>query len=73
MDNICCTLCSFQDACTLNNTAPLDLGVHVFAVILEDFPTHNISVMYKNGKKELFNKTSPPLCKVTMHFSLEGE
>lgn len=73
MDNICCTLCSFQDTCMLNNTAPLDLGVHVFTVVLEDFPTHNISVMYNNGKKEHFSKTSPPLCKVTMQFSLEGE
>lgn len=64
---------SVQASCTLMSTGQVPVGVYVFEVILEDFPTKNVTVTYNNGEKELFSMTSSPLCKVTLQFSVESK
>lgn len=60
-------------ACTLTRTGQVETGVHVFEVMLEDFPTTNITLTYANGTTERRDRSSAPLCRVKLQFSVEGE
>lgn len=57
----------------LTRTGQVETGVHVFEVMLEDFPTKNITLTYANGTKERRDLSSAPLCRVKLQFSVEGE
>ncbi|KAM7424730.1 hypothetical protein PAMA_000877 [Pampus argenteus] len=63
-----------KTTCTLSSTGQLDVGVHVFEVILEDFPTKSINLNYADGTSVLWDSsdtTSSPLCSIKLQFSLE--
>ncbi len=67
---------SSQTTCTLTSTGQVDVGVHVFEVMLEDFPKKNITLTYADGTSEdrvASNMASPPLCKVKLQFAVESE
>ncbi|XP_039993647.1 uncharacterized protein LOC120795639 [Xiphias gladius] len=60
--------------CTLTSTGQVDPGVRVFELMLEDFPTQDITLTYADGTsafREAFDVNSPPLCKVKLQFSVE--
>lgn len=67
---------SSQTTCSLTTTGQVATGVHVFEVILQDFPSKNITMTYADGTS-VFRKASdmtlPPLCKVKLQFSLESK
>lgn len=63
-------------ACTLTRTGQVEIGVHVFEVMLEDYPTKNITLTHADGRieqRDLLNGSSAPLCRVKLQFSVEGE
>ncbi|KAM3625284.1 uncharacterized protein V6R79_009628 [Siganus canaliculatus] len=63
-----------EETCTITSTGTLSIGVHVFEIMLEDFPTKNLDLTYADGTTKRWdasNKASPPLCKVKLQFSLE--
>ncbi|KAM7405642.1 hypothetical protein PAMP_000076 [Pampus punctatissimus] len=63
-----------KTTCTLSSTGQLDVGVHVFEVILEDFPTKSINLIYADGTSVVWDSsdtTSSPLCSIKLQFSLE--
>ncbi|KAI3377081.1 hypothetical protein L3Q82_000053 [Scortum barcoo] len=64
-----------QNACTLTSTGQISVGVHVFELMLEDFPTKNITLTYADGRstfREASNTNSPSaLCRVKLQFSVE--
>ncbi|XP_075907223.1 uncharacterized protein LOC142904771 [Nelusetta ayraudi] len=63
-----------EAACTLKSTGQVSVGVHVFEVMLEDFPARNITLTYADGtteQREALDMTLPALCSVTVQFSLE--
>ncbi|XP_027136823.1 uncharacterized protein LOC109142424 isoform X1 [Larimichthys crocea] len=63
-----------EASCTLTSTGQVVVGVHVFEVMLEDFPTKNVTMTYADGSsehREASNTTLPPLCKVKLQFSME--
>ncbi|XP_070766241.1 scavenger receptor cysteine-rich domain-containing protein DMBT1-like [Enoplosus armatus] len=63
-----------ETACTLTSTGEADIGVHVFEMMLEDFPTKNITLTYIDGTsvhREASDTNSPPLCKVKLQFAIE--
>lgn len=62
----------FKVACTLTRTGRVETGVHVFEVMLEDFPTRNITLTYVDGAMERRDLSSAPLCRVKLQFSVEG-
>ncbi len=67
---------SFQTACTLTSTGQVDVGVHVFELMLEDFSTKNITLTYADGTstfQEPSDTNSSPLCKVKLQFSVESK
>lgn len=59
--------------CTLTRTGQVEAGVHVFELMLEDFPTTNITLTYADGTRERRDLSSAPLCRVKLQFSVEGE
>lgn len=63
----------FKATCTLTRTGRVEAGVHVFEVMLEDFPTRNITLTYADGATERRDLSSAPLCRVKLQFSVEGE
>lgn len=63
----------FKAACTLTRRGQVQTGVHVFELMLEDFPTRNITLTYANGTTGRWNLSSAPLCSLKLQFSLEGE
>lgn len=67
-----CLLVS-KATCTLTRTGRVKTGVHVFEVMLEDFPTKNITLTYAGGRTEPRGRRSAPLCRVKLQFSVEGE
>ncbi|KAM9319137.1 uncharacterized protein KZ484_023434 [Pholidichthys leucotaenia] len=63
-----------EDTCTLKPTGEIPSGVHLFEVTLEDVPTQNITLTYKDGTsvfREAANMNLPPLCKITLRFSMK--
>ncbi|XP_028811534.1 uncharacterized protein LOC114765544 isoform X2 [Denticeps clupeoides] len=77
-----CSFCSHpdisldQDLCSLNAINPLALGVHVFEMVLEDFPTKDINSTYRDGSSVV--KHSPkqtadptPLSRIPLQFAVE--
>lgn len=58
------------------STGQVQVGVHVFEVMLEDFPKRNLTLTYADGTTEAreasLNMTSSSLCKVKVQFALEG-
>ncbi|XP_074514060.1 uncharacterized protein LOC141781957 [Sebastes fasciatus] len=63
-----------ETTCTLTTTGPVDVGVHVFELMLEDFSKKNITLTYADGTqlfREASDVTLPPLCKVKLQFSME--
>lgn len=63
-----------ETSCTLKISGQVGVGVHVFEMMLEDFPTKNITLTYADGTseyREALNMTSPPLCKVKLQFTVE--
>lgn len=66
----------FKAGCMLTRTGQVKVGVHVFEVMLEDFPTKNITLTHADGtteRREARNVSSGPLCRVKLQFSVEGE
>lgn len=58
----------------LTRTGQVQTGVHAFEVILEDFPTTNITLTHADGTTERRDAlSSAPLCRVKLQFSVEGE
>lgn len=54
----------------------MSLGVHVFEVTLEDFPSNSINLTYADGSTAFLDvkkEDRPPLCKVKLQFSLESK
>lgn len=67
---------SSQTTCTLTSTGQVGIGVHVFEMMLGDYPTTNITLTYADGSsvyREASNMNSPPLCKVMLQFSVESK
>lgn len=57
-------------------TGQVATGVHVFELMLEDFPTKNITLTHADGTTEhrtALNTSSGPLCRVKLQFPVEGE
>ncbi|KAK5874455.1 hypothetical protein PBY51_019399 [Eleginops maclovinus] len=60
--------------CVLRTTGKVDIGVHVFELMLEDFSSKNITLTYSDGTsvfREGSDMESPPLCKMKLQFSME--
>lgn len=53
----------------------LDLGVHVFELMLEDYPVSNITVTDDDGVRNSLNNGSNPsaLSQVPLQFAVESE
>lgn len=66
-----CSVLVFKAACVLTRTGQVQTGVHVFEVILEDFPTTNITLTHADGTTDALSSAS--LCRVKLQFSVEGE
>nr|XP_057933858.1 uncharacterized protein LOC131132337 [Doryrhamphus excisus] len=63
-----------ETTCTLHKTGEVGVGVYVFEVMLEDFPTKNVNLSYANGTstyRDAHNGSSPHLCSVEVQFLLE--
>ncbi|KAM7014993.1 uncharacterized protein LKV04_013139 [Tautogolabrus adspersus] len=63
-----------ETACTLMSSGQVGLGIHVFELMLEDFPTKNITLTYADGTtvtREASNEAQPSLCKVKLQFTVE--
>uniref|UniRef100_UPI0037E94F65 uncharacterized protein n=1 Tax=Semicossyphus pulcher TaxID=241346 RepID=UPI0037E94F65 len=63
-----------QTACTLTSSGQVGLGLHVFELMLEDFPSKNITLTYADGTsvfREASNMNATSLCKVKVQFSVE--
>ncbi|CAB1422149.1 unnamed protein product [Pleuronectes platessa] len=63
-----------KDACTLTRAGGVSAGVHVFELMLEDFPSKNITVSYADGSSEFHSVSgvkSSPLCTVKLQFTVE--
>ncbi|CAL1604407.1 unnamed protein product [Knipowitschia caucasica] len=63
-----------ENKCVLSSTGALSTGVHVFEVLLEDFPIKNIDLNYPDGKVVQLNVSNPnlsSLCSVKLLFSIE--
>ncbi|XP_059421325.1 CUB and zona pellucida-like domain-containing protein 1 [Carassius carassius] len=78
-----CTLCHqhqnihlYQESCTLHREDSLEVGVHVFELLLEDYPVSNITLTDENGVfsvSNAFNVSSNPaaLSQVPLQFAVE--
>ncbi|XP_034716059.1 uncharacterized protein LOC117936763 [Etheostoma cragini] len=63
-----------ETTCTLRTTGQVAIGVHVFELVLEDFPRKNITLTYADGTsafREPSDINSPPLCTVNLQFTME--
>ncbi|XP_054627119.1 uncharacterized protein LOC129178684 [Dunckerocampus dactyliophorus] len=63
-----------ETTCTLHKTGEVGIGVYVFEVMLEDFPTKNINLSYANGTStywEAYNGSASHLCSLKLQFLLE--
>ncbi|KAF3833068.1 hypothetical protein F7725_026733 [Dissostichus mawsoni] len=63
-----------ESKCVLSTKGEVDVGVHVFELMLEDFSRKNITLTYADGTsvfREGSDMNSPPLCKVKLQFSME--
>eukprot|EP00064_Thunnus_orientalis_P014959 superscaffoldBa00002690_g15007 len=63
-----------EATCTLTSRGHINVGVHVFEVMLEDFPTKNLTLTYADGTsafRQASDTTAPPLCSIKLQFSLE--
>ncbi|CAF92912.1 unnamed protein product, partial [Tetraodon nigroviridis] len=60
-----------EATCTLTRTGQVEAGVHVFELMLEDFPATNITLSYADGTRERRDLSSAPLCRVKLQFSVE--
>lgn len=68
---------SLQNTCTLSYRNVSTRGVYGFELVMEDYPTKNISLKYSNNstafRVPFFNNSSiQPLSKIPLQFSLEG-
>nr|XP_020511710.1 uncharacterized protein LOC110000715 [Labrus bergylta] len=63
-----------ETTCTLMSSGQVGVNVHVFELMLEDFPTKNITLTYADGTtvtREVSNVNQPSLCKVKLQFTVE--
>ncbi|XP_013885168.1 uncharacterized protein LOC106533430, partial [Austrofundulus limnaeus] len=63
-----------EAACTLTSAGGVHTGVHVLQLMLEDFPTTNITLTYADGTSVTRGArvlSSPPLCQVKVQFSVD--
>lgn len=63
-----------ENKCTLSSNGTLTQGVHVFEVMMEDFPVRSINMSYPDGRVRELDVSDvdlAPLCKVKLLFSLE--
>ncbi|XP_026176207.1 uncharacterized protein LOC113138184 isoform X2 [Mastacembelus armatus] len=61
-----------ENQCSLSSTGEVGVGVHVFELMLEDFPTQNINLTYANGTSRTREAAdTSPVCTVTLQFSME--
>uniref|UniRef100_A0A673A289 ZP domain-containing protein n=3 Tax=Sphaeramia orbicularis TaxID=375764 RepID=A0A673A289_9TELE len=63
-----------ETKCMLTKDGDVSVGVHVFELMLEDFPTKNITLSYQDGSSVFHDASdvnSNPLCSVKLQFSLE--
>lgn len=60
----------------LTSTGEVAVGVHVFEIMLEDYPTETINLTYRNGTSEIWDASdsaAASLCKLTLQFSLDSK
>ncbi|KAJ0056429.1 hypothetical protein NL108_007439, partial [Boleophthalmus pectinirostris] len=63
-----------ENKCSLTASGNLSVGLHVFEVMMQDFPVKDIQMTYSQGPKVYLNVSDPnlePMCSVKMLFSLE--
>ncbi|AWP01051.1 putative deleted in malignant brain tumors 1 protein-like [Scophthalmus maximus] len=63
-----------EAACSLTREGDVDVGVHVFELMLQDFPAKNITLTYADGSSVFRDASAAnpsPLCKVKLQFSVE--
>lgn len=63
-----------ENKCSLGHSGTVSVGVHVFEVMLEDFPRKNINVSYPDGTVKLLDVSKEglqSLCTVKILFSLQ--
>ncbi|XP_031694929.1 uncharacterized protein LOC116377428 [Anarrhichthys ocellatus] len=63
-----------ETACALTAAGQVAVGVHVFELLLDDFPRKNITLTYADGSsvlREASDMNAPPLCRVKLQFSME--
>ncbi|KAK2894451.1 hypothetical protein Q8A67_011680 [Cirrhinus molitorella] len=61
-----------EESCTLRKEGSLNQGVHVFELILEDYPISNITVTDDNGVSNAHNLDNPTaLSQVPLQFAVE--
>ncbi|XP_024118952.1 uncharacterized protein LOC112140283 [Oryzias melastigma] len=61
-----------ENTCTLESDGQVQAGVHVFEVMVEDFPSKNITLTYRDGTSALrAGSDSTPLCRVKLQFVIE--
>ncbi|KAK2853659.1 hypothetical protein Q5P01_006320 [Channa striata] len=62
-----------EASCTLRSSGQVSTGVHVFELILEDFPNQNITLTYADGTSVFLEASdfNTPLCIVKLQFAVE--
>lgn len=63
-----------ETTCLLQSSGLVGVGVHVFELMLEDFPSKKINLTYADGtmaSREALNMDQPSLCKVKLQFTVE--
>lgn len=63
-----------ETKCMLIKDGDISVGAHVFELMLEDFPTRNITLSYQDGIsvfRDVSDANLKPLCRVKLQFSLE--
>ncbi|XP_016396148.1 deleted in malignant brain tumors 1 protein-like [Sinocyclocheilus rhinocerous] len=67
-----------QNTCTLSNAVNAARGFYAFELVMEDYPTQNITLTYTAmapaARSRFFNASSnPPLSKIPLQFAVEVE
>ncbi|KAM9860812.1 uncharacterized protein ACBR49_000827 [Aulostomus maculatus] len=61
-----------ETACTLAANGSVSQGVHVLELMLEDFPTQNLTLTYADGTSKFWDVSSGmSLCSLKLQFTLE--
>ncbi|KAJ8349288.1 hypothetical protein SKAU_G00244180 [Synaphobranchus kaupii] len=68
-----------ETLCTLQMNNSTSIGVHIFKMVVEDYPTQSITLSYKDGNSSVRNPLDPsisnsslvPLSQLPLHFAVE--